>query len=173
MGLLDLKKALAKLKQDELINLVGDLYKKNKAAREFLDFYVAPNEKEIFDKYHDKVYQAFFPKRGFGNAKLKEGKQAISDFKKLVQSPDLVADLMLFYVETGVDFTNQFGDIDESFYSSLETTYLASLTLMQKENLLEKFKYRTKSVVIDTNGIGWGFHDYLKDTYEDFYEDKK
>jgi hypothetical protein len=78
---------------------------------------------------------------------------------------------MLFYVETGVKFTNDFGDIDEGFYSSMETTYVAALTLMRKENLLDKFADRAGKVVSDTSGIGWGFHDYLGDVHSDFYSD--
>jgi hypothetical protein len=170
MGLIDIKKELKKLDKDKLIDLVTDLYKKNKSVKEFFDFYVNPNERELFEKYRDKVFEAFYPKRGY-NYKLKDGKQAISDFKKLGPSTDFLADLMLFYVETGVKFTNDFGDIDENFYSSMETTYVAALTLMRKENLLEKFADRAGKVVSDTSGIGWGFHDYLGDVHSDFYTD--
>ncbi|WP_339699646.1 DUF6155 family protein [Algoriphagus aquimarinus] len=170
MGLTDLKKELKKLDKDKLIDLVADLYKKNKSVKEFFDFYVNPDEKELFNKYRDKVFEAFYPRRGY-NYKLKDGKQAISDFKKLGSSSDLLADLMLFYVETGVNFTNDFGDINEAFYSSMETTYVAALTLMRKENLLDKFADRASKVVSETNGIGWGFHDYLCEVHSDFYAD--
>ena len=45
-----------------------------------------------------------------------------------LDSTDLLADLMLFYIETGVKFTNYFVDIDKTFYSGMETTYVAALT---------------------------------------------
>jgi len=170
MGLTDIKKELKKFDKDKLINIIADLYKTNKSVKEFFDFYVNPNERQLFNKYRDKIFEAFYPKRGF-KYKLKDGKQAISDFKKLGPSADLLADLMLFYVETGVKFTNDFGDIDEVFYSSMETTYVAALTLMRKENLLDKFADRAGKVVSDTSGIGWGFHDYLCDAHSNFYSD--
>lgn len=170
MGLTELKKELKKFDKDKLIDLVADLYKKNKAVKEFFDFYVNPNERELFNKYRDKVFEAFYPKRGF-NFKLKDGKQAISDFKKLGVPADSLADLMLFYVETGVIFTNDFGDIDENFYLSLERTYVQALTVMKKENLLDKYAGRASKVVKDTDGIGWGFHDFLTDVFFDFYSD--
>jgi len=170
VGLTDLKKELKKFDKGKLIDLVVDLYKKHKTVKEFFDFYVNPNERELFEKYRDKVFEAFYPKRGF-NYKLKDGKQAISDFKKLGSSADLLVDLMLFYVETGVKFTNDFGDIEESFYSSLEKTYVQALTLMKKEELLEKFADRASNIIKDTDGIGWGFHDYLSDVYFNFYSD--
>ena len=53
----------------------------------------------------------------------------------------------------------------------METMYVAALTLMKKENLLNKFADRSGKVVSDTGGIGWGFHDYLGDVHFDFYAD--
>ena len=170
MGIADIKKELKKLDKDKLIDLIADLYKKNKSVKECFDFYVNPNERELFNKYRDKVFEAFYPRRGY-NYKLKDGKQAINDFKKLGPSADLLADLMLFYVETGVKFTNDFGDIDEGFYLSMETTYVGALTLMKKETLLDKFADRAGKVVSNTSGIGWGFHDFLIDVYSTFYAD--
>ena len=168
MSLADVKKELKKLDKDKLIDLVADLYKKNKSVKDFFDFYVNPDGNELFNRYRDKIFEAFYPRRG-NSYKLKDGKQAISDFKKLGPPADLVADLMLFYVETGVNFTNDFGDIDEGFYLSMEKTYVAALTLMKKETLLDKFADRAGKVVSDTSDIGWGFHDYLVDVHSSFY----
>jgi len=81
----------------------------------------------------------------------------------------MVSELMLFYVEKGVNFTNDFGDIDEGFYSSLETTYEVVLTLMKKESLPGKFADRTAKVVADTIDIGWHFHDNLFEMHSNFY----
>jgi len=168
MGLNDIKKDLKKLDKDELIGFIADLNKKNKSVKEYFDFYINPDEEKIFEKYREKVFEAFYPKRGFG-FKLKDGRKAISDFKKLGVSLENLADLMLFYVETGVKFTNDFGDIDENFYSSLENMYVQALTLMKKEDFLDKFNDRAQQVATDTRGIGWGFHDYIMDVYVSFY----
>ena len=170
MGLAELKKELKTLDKNKLIDLIADLYKKNKSAKEYLDYYVSPNEKDLFEKYKEKVFEAFYPKRGY-SLKLKDGKQAISEFKKLEPSSELLADLMLFYVETGVSFTTDFGDISEPFYSSLESTYVAALTLMHKGNLLDKFALRAEKVVENTSNMGWGLHEYLSSVYDDFYHD--
>ena len=168
MGLTEIKKELKNLDKEKLLELVADLYKKNKSVKEYLDFFVSPNEKELFLKYKDKVYEAFYPKRG-DRFKLSDGKKAISDFKKLDASKELLAELMLFYVETGVEFTNEYGDIDEPFYNSVESVYSNALKLMSKEKILDKFADRAKEVVADTCDIGWGFHDNLSDVYGDYY----
>lgn len=170
MGIVDLKKELKNLDKNQLIDLISDLYKRNKSAKEFFDFFVNPDEKELFEKHRILVYESFYPKRGYDYS-LKNGKQAISEFKKMGGSADLLADLMLYYVETGVKFTLDFGDINEAFYSSLESTYSAALKLMAKEGLLDKFANRTEKVVNDTDDIGWGFHDYLCHVYSMYYPD--
>ncbi|MCD6544319.1 MAG: hypothetical protein J7K34_07395, partial [Flavobacteriaceae bacterium] len=74
------------------------------------------------------------------------------------------------YVECGVELTNEFGDIDENFYTSIENAYETSLGLMYKEGVLEKFKDRALEIVNKTKNIGWGFHDYLQYEYHDYYE---
>jgi hypothetical protein len=78
---------------------------------------------------------------------------------------------MLFYVETGVAFTNNFGDINENFYVSIEKTYVQALTLLEKENILEKFAERANKVEEESYGIGWDFHDYISEVFYDFYPD--
>jgi len=119
---MSIKTELSKLEKSALIEIISDLYKKNKSVQEYLNFYIKPDEDGLFEKYRAKVYEAFYPKRGFGY-NLKQGKQSITDFKKLGPSVESLADLMLFYVETGVKFTGDFGDMDEAFYNSMESTY--------------------------------------------------
>lgn len=43
------------------------------------------------------------------------------------------------------------------------------MTLIKKENVLDKFAVRERKVVVDTSGMGWGFHDYLADAHCTFY----
>lgn len=170
MGLLEIKNELKKFEKNKLIDLIADLYKKHKSVKDYLDFFINPSEILLISKYKDKIFEAFYPKRGF-TLKLKDAKQAIADLKKLEVSADLIADHMLFYVECGVKYTNDFGDINDNFYISLAKMYVQSLTLMQKEDSLEKFQKRAWQVVYDSDGIGWGFHDYIAQVYSEFYPD--
>jgi len=168
MGKTELKRELRKLDKDQLIGLISDLYKKENSVQKLLDFYVNPNEKELFSEYRHAVITAFYPECGY-EIKLHKGRQAISDFGKYGPSSHLLADLMLVYVETGVNFTNDFGDMNENFYSSLESMYVRALKLMQKEGILDKFANRARVIIIDTRDVGWGFHDYLADVYYRYY----
>ena len=171
MSLTHIKTELNKFDKIKLVEIISDLYKKNKSVREYFEFFINPDEGALFKKYRDKVFEGFFPKRGY-ELKLKDSKQAISNFKKIEPSAHLLADLMLFYVECGVKFTNDFGDIDKGFYSSVEKMYLQALEFMRKEGILDKFQKRALKIIEDTNGIGWGFHDNLGSVFFDYYSEE-
>jgi len=172
MSLSNVKKELNKFDKKKLIDLITELYKNNRSVKEYLDFFANPDEKQLSEIYKEKVLQAFYPKRGF-ELKLRDAKTAISDFKKLGPSTELLADIMLFYVECGVRFTNDYGDIDEPFYSSLEKMYEKTLSFIKSEDLLDKFHDRSLKIVNDTQDIGWGFHDNLVDQHYEYYPYKE
>jgi hypothetical protein len=165
----ELKNELESFDKKKLIDLISDLYDKNKSVKEYLDYYVNPNEKETLKIYKSKVREAFYPKRGFG-FKIALGKKAISDFRKLKPSTDSLIDLMMCYVESGVEFTNDFGDINEGFYSSIESVYYDAMKLIDKNGFHDNYKIRAYEILKETENIGWGFHDSLSDFYYQIYE---
>ena len=170
MSIKELKFGLRKLSQEDLIDLIVDLYHKNKKVKEQLDYHFNPNEPELVAYYKQKVLEAFFPKRG-DTFYLKLGKQAISDFKKMKPSYNSLIDLMMYYVECGVELTLQYGDINEGFYSSLESVYEEVMKLISKYDLFDLFKDRAFEIVERTKNIGSGFHDYLADVYGQTYSE--
>ncbi|WP_367949337.1 DUF6155 family protein [Bacillus sp. FJAT-29790] len=108
----------------------------------------------------------FFPEKGFGKLRLNEAKKAISDFKKLTRDDLRTTDLMLYYVEQGVEFTSSYGDINENFYISMETMYEKVTNICdEEEEYYQVFANRLEQVVIDTDIMGWGFHDQLSYLY--------
>jgi Family of unknown function (DUF6155) len=168
MGFIEIKKELIKLDKDKLIALFSDLYKNNKGVKQYLDFFTNPKEELLLEKYKAIVCECFYPKRGY-NYSISNAKKAISEFKKLGTSTKFQADLMIFYVETGVEFTNEYGDIGESFYSSMESVFHQSLKLMSKEGILKEFETRAEKILKDTENIGWGFHDSMSYSFDEFY----
>jgi len=76
---------------------------------------------------------------------------------------------MLFYVETGVKFTAEYGDMNEAFYNSMDSTYANALKIINKEGLTDKFKLRAFQVLEVTRNMGWGFHDSLSAIFYQFY----
>jgi hypothetical protein len=69
-------------------------------------------------------------------------------------------------VEFGTAFTREYGDIDERFYDSMESAYDKVVTACEKdETLFKQFRERLYQIIIETDGMGWGYHDNLKDIY--------
>ena len=168
MGIANIRKELNKHDKDGLIDLIEYLYKNDKYAKEYLNFYINPNEAELFLKYKQKVYEAFFPKKGH-KIRLAQGKKAIAAFKKFDTAKDLLADLMLCYAETGVVCVNHFGHVSEAFNNSIIGVYRQALTLMQEEHILDDFAERAEKVLNDSEDVGWGLDDELLMIYNEFY----
>jgi hypothetical protein len=89
--------------------------------------------------------------------------------KKTNNEKTNIADIMLFYVENGVDYTNEYGDIHDRFYTSMESMFEAALKHICKSNLREDFYTRCEQIVEETSGIGWGFHDALSDMFYSYF----
>lgn len=164
----ELKKELKEFEQKELILLITELYKLNKDVQQYLSNKFKGEEAivELFEQTKKKINDEFFPDRGFGKMRLSEAKNAISTFKKLSGDEIKTLDLMLFYVEIGTDFTNTYGDIDSKFYESMFSMYDKVAEECDKdEKIFNIFKDRLYSVVQESGGIGWGYHDALCDSF--------
>jgi len=101
--------------------------------------------------------------------RLSVARKAVEEFKQVAGTSILQADLMLYYVEMGVQFTNAYGDINEPFYSSIESMYLSAVKFIVSHGLQPQFQARCQKIVKDTDGIGWGFHDMLSEIYEEHF----
>ena len=163
-----LKKVLQDLSQAELISLITETAQSCPQAKEFLTVKFAAKENiaEVLQNYKDKVEHEFFPKRGLGRLNLREARKAISDFKKICQDKAMIVDIMLFYVENCVRFTDEYGDINESFYTSAENVYEQVVKEINHggEALYNQFANRLKSTA-DGACDGWGFYDDMMDLY--------
>ena len=161
-----LKQHLKTVSKEDLIDDIAELYKKIAGVKDFYQLKLSsPDETQVISKYKQTIENQFFPKRGYGKAKLSVAKKAISDYKKVSVSPLGMIDLMLFYVEQGVKFTNAYGDINEGFYSSIEGMYEKSIELILKYDQEPLFEDRCEKIVGDGSGIGWGFSDALLDMF--------
>lgn len=127
-------------------------------------------EQPILDVYKKRVKNEFFPERGFGHARLSIARKPIIEYKRIATNSINLVDLMLYYVEQGVKYTLEYGDIDEPFYNSMESMYYNALELIAKDDLCEHFNSRCQKILNDTSGIGWGFHDTLDDLYKEYYK---
>lgn len=165
-----IKKELFKLSNEELVDIICRLCKSSKEAASQVNIILGNDSlvDEALAEAKKKVRNQFFTKRGFGRLSLTTAKSEITAFKKICSDPAKVIDLQLYYVECGIEFTNALGDINASFYNSMGGMYETAVKSLIKTKdlaLIEKFRPRLQQAVNDTEGIGWGFHDDLYDTF--------
>ncbi len=150
-----------------LLALVKDLYEAAAVNRDFIQARCQASESggEVLEKYRRKIVEQFFPARGFGKLKLGEARKAIRDYRKATGNLAGTAELLMTYVENGAQFTREYGDMDERFYSSVESALYDLAALLQGEarELYPQFRDRLAAVEQMTAGIGWGFHDFVSD----------
>jgi len=159
------RKHLATWDTPALLALVKDLYDSAAENRHFIHARCQAEDGggEVLETYRSKIVEQFFPKRGFGKLKLAEARKAIRDFRKATGNIPGTAELLMTYVENGVSFTNEYGDIDAPFYDSVESVLdeLAKLLRADARDLYPQFRDRLADIEEKTDGIGWGFHDFI------------
>jgi hypothetical protein len=161
------RQQLATWEKAALLALVKDLYEAAGVNRDFIHARCTAGEcgGEALEKYRGKIVEQFFPTRGFGKLKLGEARKAIRDYRKATGNLPGTAELLMTYVENGARFAHLYGDIDERFYSSVESALdeLAALLRGEARGMHPQFRDRLARVEQMTDGIGWGFHDFVGD----------
>ena len=169
MGFQKVKKELNKMTKEQIVNLVGEVYKKQSAVREYLDFFANPDQTKLLEKYKKIIDNSFYTRTGNPKIDLKSAKKAVQDFSKLGVSGEYLAELYLHLAETGTEFTKTFGDIDERFYITVEEAFNEGLLISQNEGILNKFRKKADKIQINAQNIGWGFSDEMASIYWEFY----
>ena len=161
------RQQLATWEKPALLALLKDLYEASAENRDFIHARSKAGEcgGETLEKYRGKIVEQFFPARGDGKLKLGEARKAIRDYRKATGNIPGTAELLMTYVENGTRFTHEFGDIDERFYSSMESALneLAALLCGEAREMYPQFTDRLARVEQMADGIGWGFHDSVAD----------
>lgn len=173
MNVSELKRNLKSKSQKELVDDIATLFRSFEVVREYYQARLFDNDETVLQKYKAIIEYEFFPvsERRNPPARLSVAKKAITDYKKLTNSVTNIADIMVFYVETGVRFTIEYGDIDEAFYNSMESAYENALKFIVQNGLVPIFYDRLLAIVDDTDGMGWGFHDGLSNLYHNYIGD--
>lgn len=167
MNATTLKKNLEQKTKEELIQEIATLYNKFPVVKEY---YQAQDGdiNLILEKYKDIIRKEFSPSKGSPKARLSVAKKAIQDFKKITDEAELLADIMLTFVESVSDFNSEFGPDVESFYTSPENLFEETLQLLKNHHLLPLFKDRARDIADDATDA-WGHQDTLSWAYKKIY----
>lgn len=169
----ELRKYLEGRAHDELVEDILRLFTKLEGVKEYYSAQLGLGfDEELLNKHKAAVRKEFFPARGHGDGRLSVARKAVSDYKKVSNNVVGLIDLMVYYVETGVQFTSTYGDIDEPFYNSMESMYGSALKQIAANGLQDTFYKRCRRIVTDTSGMGWGFHDALSEMFHETFGDE-
>ncbi len=149
MSLKQLRQHLKKKEHKELVDEIADLYKKFDSVKSYYQASIFNDDAGVVSKYKKIIEAEFFPKSQYANppCRLSVAKKAIADYKKLSCSDQNMADILLFYVECGVEFTNAYGDIDEKFYNSMESVFRSACEFLIKNDLESGFQKRAEKII--------------------------
>ena len=166
MKLTELKRYLNSMERAELVALLCRLYKGSMQCQNLLDlmFDGGAAEDALIADCKKKIRAAFFGNR----LSLKTARSVISNFRKAAPSTEGLAELMLYYVECGVELTNVYGDMDEAFYASIVSMfhdYVALVNRMESDMYYRRNENRLRNVMRDTDGIGWEFPGNMAEAY--------
>jgi hypothetical protein len=168
-----IKSQLSAFEKEDLLNLIRDLYQLNTDNKVMLATrFAATSSDDLAEPYKRAIRREFNPDRGLPRLNIGAARRALTSFKKASASQEAVIDMLIYYVEQGVACTNQYGDIHEQFYSSLESAFEEAIKLILKTSsseIAEAFRPRLQNIVSDTSNVGWGFHDYLSEVFHDAY----
>ena len=115
------------------------------------------------------IQESLYPKypEHFSPGAMAISLRIIDTLKKNGGTPSEIADLTLFYIECGTQFTCSHGDMDEDFYAELENAFEDLLVFLKENkqtNLFETYEHRINALIKEADEcVGWGYPDQLRD----------
>lgn len=165
----ELNKYLKELNRTELEVEIKNLYTKFGEVKKYYELELSQDTSKVLNEFKDKIKKEYFPNRGNARASNKESRKVISEFKKISIFQKDIIELLLYRVETMIEFTKTYGDIDEPFYNSLESSYNEACKLITKEKLEKDYRGECRRLMNETYHFGWGLYDGLKYSYNNFF----
>jgi hypothetical protein len=138
MPLSEIKKRLKGKSEKQLTSLISECYKLSDEVRFYLSTELMENEQEcqrMIDELRDELSSAFWREKGSipQIPDLRKAKKAISNLKKATNDPEIIVSFMLDYVDHGISFSCEYGDMWDEYYSSIEKMF-ESMTKIILEN---------------------------------------
>ncbi len=163
------------LERDDLLEIINELCKLSKQNRQFVTIFVqgsdAVDYNAIILEAKKKIDGKFFTPSGNPRTpKLGEARKIVTEAAKMLKGQTAhIADIKLYFVEVGTDFTGQFGDMHEAFYNSMESMFESFLKeLSAAPELFESFTGRVQEIHTISRQMGWGYQDQIEVMVEVF-----
>jgi len=164
-----IKTLIKDLEPDELREVILELCKLTPKNKQFLQLYLQSSDSadigSIINEAKKKIHGHFYGRSKFPKVDLSNARKVVNEYSKVLKEyPSQIAELKLYYVEIGTELTNDFGDINADFYTSLESMFDSFCKLIKKHpNYFKKYEDRIYDLQFACQNIGWGYHDVIDD----------
>jgi len=166
----ELNKYLKELNKSGLEKEVKKLYTKFKEVKQYYELEFSEDTTVILEEYKSQIRKEYFPSRGYGRGRSRESRKVITAFKKISIFPKDVIELLLYRVSVMIEYTSNYGDIDEAFYNSLGSSYEEACKMIKRESLVKEYRTYCRQLLNETYHFGWGLYDDLKSSYSGYLE---
>jgi hypothetical protein len=161
----DVRAVLAKQGSAQLLEVARDLYHLSQENRDFLNARCLATANRL-EPYKKAINEAIYPNIYQNKPiRISAARKAISQYTKATSDQEGTLELMVYFVECGTKCTVDFGDINEGFYSSMESMFESVLKALRrsKHEVVERVLPRLVAVRDAAAAVGWGYYDYLCD----------
>ncbi|MES2484927.1 MAG: DUF6155 family protein [Bacteroidota bacterium] len=165
----DLKKYLATLPKEELQEQLLSLYEKISEVKTYYDFVFNPKEEKLEQEAKVKIANEYFPAKG-KRPKLRRStaQKYIKHFITLGVDPFVVADVMLYNIETAQKYSAKRDLKYASFYKSMLNSYKQVVDYAVANGIGPNFKDRIEAVYTTTKRQDWENWKEFERIYDNF-----
>jgi hypothetical protein len=152
----DLKKYLKELNKEQLEEQIIELYEKFTDVKVYYDFAFNPNEEKLIGEAKVKIANEYFPIKG-KKSKMRRSvaQKYIKHFITLGVDVTMVADIMLFTIETAQRFSSKRDIKYDSFFKSFLTAYQQAVHFIIENGILNEFLDRVVEIKEEVNRQNW------------------
>jgi hypothetical protein len=166
----ELKAFLNRLSKEQLIEQIVALCA---AVPQAADFYRtklrAEDDAAVAEEYKKKIRREF-ARWYTGGFRLSSARKPVTDFEKVAGSAGTAVDVMLTYVEEGLDAVLGIGGLDASYASSIAGMYRKAIQRVVQHDLQAEYGTRCDAVLSKGGDLGWGLGDALFEIHVEFLD---
>ena len=143
-----LTKYLQSLPKQELENQVLDLYARFKPVKDYYNFVFNPKEDKLVEEAKFKIANEYFPvKRKKPRLRRSVAQKYIKQFMLLEMDPALIAEIMLFNLDTAQRYNEKKRINQEAFYKSMYNSFQQAVEFIRNNGLESVFKSRLNQIL--------------------------
>ena len=152
----DLKIYLASLKKKQLEEQVLDLYERFNEVKTFYNFVFKPKEDKLLEDAKFKISKEYFPVSSRKpKTRRSVAQNIIKHYIQLGVDAYIVADIMLFNIETAQKYSNQKEIKQESFYKSMLKSFEQAVGFINEKKLNNEFNVRILKIITTSREQDW------------------